>query len=1769
MLAQEYILDVLAKVTVLLAFVSVADLVLRRASAGVRHRVWAATFVALLLLPPLSATMPEWRLAVLPADWLTNAEEVSLNTSGVAARQDGSAVTNAATDPPVEFAGPEPTQWQTLEIPVEPYTGERPILQRTETLDVGEAAAPAIKKATGTPPVGWLVAAAWAAGLLVAIGPLCIGLRKNALLRRASRRITGTESLSLLADLCGKLGIRRRVDLFETRRAIVPMTWGVWRPTVVIPAAWSGWVAESRRLVLLHELAHVKRLDVVYQAIARIACSIYWFHPLAWYALRRLRVERELACDDCVLMAGEQPSEYAQQLLEVAREYQSAAFPPAVAMVHRSGLEQRVRALLDRARSHLPISVQTARALLVGSLLAALLLAIVRIDAVAKAQRELNDAAETAAETAAEEAGESPLLIKGTVTGPDGGPIAEARVIAVRTYLSSGPWQFDHEVLGETTSDDVGRYSLAVPPKSDRFSDGVHFEQQYTHVFAVKQGFGPDQVDAEMSKETDLQLAASTVEIDGRIVDLEGRPMVGVQVRLQRIESAKAPLDAWVDEARNNPALIDDGTMAASVAPKDRPKVVRFPAGRQILAVDQLTETETSTDADGRFRLAGIGDDRLATLRIDSPQISSVMLQVVTREMSAVNMPARDPRYRSGKAFGRRFVYSAEPSQLIRGTVRDKESAEPLEGIRVSLGQYADDLLSIDGFLSAVTDANGNYELPGVPKAPQGSRGIRLRIIPQKGQPYFRSEKVVPKREGLDPISVDVELTRGILVEGSVTDQTTGAPVPAMVAYYPYRDNPYAEGHEAWHKGRRTMGYGDMFPTDADGRFLAPGLRGHGLLRVVAFNDTEYELFPSADINHFMRGGAKQLYHISMPGNAMVDVDIKPDDPVEHVNAALTPMESWKIRVTDPAGQDLAGYRVGGRHPVGRPTASGRGFRYWGQKAVHSATTEIFLGTEKERQRPLLFYHSDRKLGAVVPINELERGGDGTCRVALQPCATIVGRLVDGEGQPVTDGYIQAGIGEIGKISGIVSNKPPMRIRSNRYIKFRLQHVKLLDEDGRFEYSVPPGKRYTMLLGNSIADLVFFKDRTIQPGETIDLGTVDVTAAGDAGDQTKAEVGRSAPVRLVAATQAPRGEGRKSGDAPGAYEGTVVDTDGKPVGGAELFLVYRQPSDDSWKGQTRPVAVTDSAGKFQFVRQPAGKKPPTVLHAPLIVRADGYGVVSVISQDYTSPMGKPSDLGERRKKKIVLRRDESLRGTVVDLEGQPVEGAAVRLSTLLATPDAAGTLDAWEEEAVQGNVGFFTLRNKHFLRSLGGVLLNHVVQAARTDADGQFEMSGIGPDRIAQLQVTGPRIEATEFYVRTRQGERIVTGGSQGAAIGVFANDFQVAVGPGARVEGTITDADTGQPLEGIQVAAGARSSRFGSGKPWVNTTTDAEGKYTLDGFSFKEGQLVAVTPGRSLGYLPAAAYLDIELGYPTVSRDFKLRKGQWIRGRALDAASAQPLLGMVHYYVARDNPELKRYPDSRSSAIDLEAPTNADGEFSIAVPAGLGIIGFSPFDRRKYRHGSGIGEITIPYTGQGASRIYQTSPMMLIPRNETVVKQIEVQAGGNNPDIVLAAEAGALVQCELVDSDGEPLTNCLVNGVFPESPIWVHQQKAVTTLQAVFPDSPRDVFAFHHQRNLAGHAVIDAAKQRPTIQLMPAGGVTGRLVDGKGEPVATEISGIGVPYEGVQMRTDGDGRFHVRGLIPGRKYTLTATRSRRKIFENLQVAAGETSELGKIVLSN
>jgi HEAT repeat protein/beta-lactamase regulating signal transducer with metallopeptidase domain len=331
--ASAPFVDLIARGTVVLIVGGLAALALRRASAAARHLAWTTTLAAALALPVFSVALPEFAVAVATV------------------RQPATLTTAVAEEEAALARRPAPSR--------EPAATE-----------VSATASSALPSLSG---VQWL-AVAYLAGTALILLRLVGGVLS---VRRAARRTTAADDapwFDLAQSLAADLGITR-VSFRRSPASTMPMTWGVMRPVVLMPAEADGWPRERLRIVLLHELAHVKRADCLTHLLAQTACAVYWINPLSWIAARRARAERERACDDLVLTCGTQGADYAAQLLDVARMMRTGrlsilATSASLAMAHRSQLEGRLMAILDPSVPRSTVSrVRTA-----GAAAAALLL---------------------------------------------------------------------------------------------------------------------------------------------------------------------------------------------------------------------------------------------------------------------------------------------------------------------------------------------------------------------------------------------------------------------------------------------------------------------------------------------------------------------------------------------------------------------------------------------------------------------------------------------------------------------------------------------------------------------------------------------------------------------------------------------------------------------------------------------------------------------------------------------------------------------------------------------------------------------------------------------------------------------------------------------------------------------------------------------------------------------------------------------------------------------------------------------------------------------------------------------------------------------------------------------------------------------------------------------------------------------------------------------------------------------------------------------------
>jgi beta-lactamase regulating signal transducer with metallopeptidase domain/tetratricopeptide (TPR) repeat protein len=332
-LGTRFALDVAVKATVLFAVTGLALFALRRAPAAARHLVATAGLAAALALPLLTLALPRVAMPVLPGLALPTAESVRPSAEPAAVRRGGddrAPVSDSAT----------------VVVRASRWTGEPEPVQSPEPT----AASPSPR----TPTRGaWLAMAlaAWAAGILLVGARLAVGWARVRRIAREADPLADRDWTRERDVLAARLGVRRKVELLESAAVPVAITSGFLRPLLLLGHAARSWAIERRRVVLLHELAHVKRGDWLALLVAEAAVALYWFHPAAWLLAREVRRDGERASDDLVLAAGTKPSVYAGHLLGIFRSLSSIAHPvaPALALVRPSHFEERLRAILDPA----------------------------------------------------------------------------------------------------------------------------------------------------------------------------------------------------------------------------------------------------------------------------------------------------------------------------------------------------------------------------------------------------------------------------------------------------------------------------------------------------------------------------------------------------------------------------------------------------------------------------------------------------------------------------------------------------------------------------------------------------------------------------------------------------------------------------------------------------------------------------------------------------------------------------------------------------------------------------------------------------------------------------------------------------------------------------------------------------------------------------------------------------------------------------------------------------------------------------------------------------------------------------------------------------------------------------------------------------------------------------------------------------------------------------------------------------------------------------
>jgi beta-lactamase regulating signal transducer with metallopeptidase domain len=305
------------KVTILVLAALGGTGLLRNRSAALRHWILAVAIVCTAVLPIFESLVP-WRLSVGASSF---------------------------SELPMQSRLPAAT------IPSSPSFASRTARQAIAPFD------PSTRRKVDDWSIRSLLEPIWIAGMAISLFVLATGFGRLAWLRSRSRPVTGGSWTILADEISRDNRVRRPVRVLQSEHPSLLATWGLASPTILIPAAADRWPVDLVRVVLHHELAHIRRSDWVIQMAAEIVRSVYWFNPILWVACARLRLESERACDDVVLRSGVERSTYASHLLGLARAFNHRhPLLPAPAMARSSSLHKRVTAMLNDCQNRSPIS---------------------------------------------------------------------------------------------------------------------------------------------------------------------------------------------------------------------------------------------------------------------------------------------------------------------------------------------------------------------------------------------------------------------------------------------------------------------------------------------------------------------------------------------------------------------------------------------------------------------------------------------------------------------------------------------------------------------------------------------------------------------------------------------------------------------------------------------------------------------------------------------------------------------------------------------------------------------------------------------------------------------------------------------------------------------------------------------------------------------------------------------------------------------------------------------------------------------------------------------------------------------------------------------------------------------------------------------------------------------------------------------------------------------------------------------------------------------
>lgn len=838
----------------------------------------------------------------------------------------------------------------------------------------------------GLKPWANLVAGAYVLGVLAMMFRVIMALWGGHRLRRDATLIGEPGLLELVQVQTGRIGLKAAPAIAYCQRVATPAVVGILRPMILLPpAALSGLSTFELEALLIHELAHIRRYDLLVNLLQRLVESVLFFHPAVWYVSRRLNVEREHCCDDLVLSAGIPPLSYADALVRMAEICSGASTAAEVALAATAGkcpteLKRRVLRVLDPAGQPGPrLRLTRWGVVCFLAMCGGLTLAPAAFeiwvgngnDAVAEqVDTPSQDRAALLALARQDRFEEGKVVsldpIFGTITGRGGKPVAGAKVHLREHPISWDSWGRNTPTktrdLAAAVSDDEGRFRFE-NVESQPLSI-LRQEVLPVDLIVVAEGYAVAWREISECGAADFQLKLGAT-VRGRIVDDQGRAATGTTIRVLRF----VPLTeiANMNLAQYSYPRTIDNTLDLACA--------RF----QIAA---------AADEQGEFVLGGLPQNSGCVLEVSDPRYYCEVVYTTAnpdhptwRDSATLTEPAASSYYvpspyasslsddqqtKRPARFGLRESVQVSPIQLalhrgiqLRVRVVDDETGEPIRRARLPEGP----IFTYPG--RGLTDDNGEYLYtqlePGF---------LSLEVTPPAGSQWIEQRAEVELTEGSFEATAEVRLSRAALITGKVIDRTTGRGIPDV----PLR---HVVAREQGAVIANTK-------TAQDGTFRIMGSPGDGSVMILGS----------------VAGYETPIQSGSVPEQFSRNVHATLKEPQTDVIFELEPDVLFHGRTLGPQGEPIGGVEITGSIPRG---SVGGGEWYSPVKLTSQpdgryVLVGFYADVQQNRQPeiPILFQDKSRGLAARVVFSpptdeskEIERD------VRLLPVGTVTGRVID------------------------------------------------------------------------------------------------------------------------------------------------------------------------------------------------------------------------------------------------------------------------------------------------------------------------------------------------------------------------------------------------------------------------------------------------------------------------------------------------------------------------------------------------------------------------------------------------------------------------------------------------------------------------------------------------------------------------------------------------------------------------------------------------------